>query len=352
MTTASPVRVARTCVFGAGQFGFALAKLLSDKHSQMPIRMYDPVESYVRSIQETRTHPVFFQGVTLGQNVEAFSDYKVAMEDADLIILAVPGQFTRNCVRDLAPVIKKEVILLNVAKALEPDTKKPLSEVVVEEMKACKHPYHFAALAGGMIADEVARQWPIAANVACEDIRVANHLQEVFSMPTFKVNPMTDVLGIELAGALKNVVAIGAGFFDGLKYEASSKAAFVSEAAREVRELAIVLGAERESFDVGTHAWLGDLLTTCFGQSRNRLFGELIGSGKTVEEALAELESQRKRAEGYLTARGFQQIAAEHGLHTPALDAIKAVLFDSLAVSEAILRMFELNPPNGGNKKQ
>jgi len=146
---------------------------------------------------------------------------------------------------------------------------------------------------------------------------------------------------VELAGALKNCIAIGAGFFDGLKYAASSKAAYMSQAAHEMRALAITLGANRDTFDLGTQAWLGDVLTTCYGDGRNRLFGELIGSGKKVSEALAILDAQRKRAEGYLTTQEFLNAAKARGLKTPVLAALVKVLFQDGDVRECIRSMFE-----------
>jgi glycerol-3-phosphate dehydrogenase (NAD(P)+) len=161
------------------------------------------------------------------------------------------------------------------------------------------------------------------------------------------VNTTSDILGVELAGALKNVVAIGAGFFDGLGYDMSSKAAYVSEAAREIRDLAVHLGAKRETFELGTHAWLGDLLTTSFGKSRNRLFGDYLGRGMTVQEALGELQKARKISEGYLTCKSFYEVAVQKGISTPILKVVYSVLWQNASVKEVLLHMFthEEMPP-------
>jgi glycerol-3-phosphate dehydrogenase (NAD(P)+) len=166
---------------------------------------------------------------------------------------------------------------------------------------------------------------------------VAAYVADLFQTTTFKLNISTDMLGVELAGALKNVVAIGAGFYDGLGYEMSSKGAYLSEAAKEVRELVVALGADRATFDVGTHAWIGDLLTTACGKSRNRLLGELLGKGLSIEKALAELDRQKKRSEGYLTSKSFYFVAKTHGIQTPLLDAIYRVLHGGSNVHQAIL---------------
>lgn len=239
--------------------------------------------------------------------------------------------------KHIVPLISQDIILVNLAKAVESGTNKYMSEVAREELEGkCKYNWWFVTISGGMIAEEVTKHWPIGADVACSDERVASYVLDMFETPTFKLHVTTDVLGVELAGALKNVVAIGAGFYDGLGYEMSSKAAFVSEAAAEVRELVVCLGAQRSTFDIGTHAWLGDLLTTCCGNSRNRLFGEYLGKGMSVDAAIAQLEKQRKRSEGYLTSKAIYAIAREKGIKTPFLDAIYRVLHAGSNVQQAI----------------
>lgn len=208
-------------------------------------------------------------------------------------------------------------------------------------MKGCPYKYYFAALSGGMIAEEVTRDCPIGADIACEDEETGKLLKTIFRSRTFRIEVSTDVLGVELAGALKNVVAIGSGFFDGLGLDTSSKAAYVSAISKEMRELAITLGGQKETFEIGGNAWAGDLLTTCFGKSRNRYFGELIGKGNSVSKALDILESEKKRSEGYLTTKSFHLIAHEKGLHTPLLDILYSVLFEDENVSTAVFKMFE-----------
>ena len=349
--------ISRVAILGAGAFGFALASLLSENHPRLPIVLYDPVKEFVDSIRDHHCHPVFHQGVIVPASVTATTSLPDAVRDANLIIFAVPGQFVRGAAKSLVPLLQKDrlqdpqrpCIILNVAKALEPDTHKPLLDVIGEELRAgssfsgpasqayLSQMYPLAVLSGGMIADEVSKHWPIGADIACANLDVARQLQSLFSSPTFKVNITRDVLGVQLAGALKNVVAIGAGLFDGLGYDDSSKAAFVSEAAREMKHFAMQLGAHAETFELGGQAWLGDLLTTCFGKSRNRYLGELLGKGKSVEEALHILEQEKKRAEGYLTTKAFYELAKENGLRMPILTILYGVLFSKKPVQRAIV---------------
>ena len=189
---------------GAGAFGFAIAKLISDKNPEMPIGLYDPVKSFVETIQDSGCHPIFHKGVKLPKTVHATMVVEEAIKDAQLIILAVPGQYLRGCIRSFIPFIEQDVIMLNVAKALEKKTNKPLSVVADEELIMLKHKYYFSALAGGMIATEVTKMYPVSADIACKSLNVASYLCTLFSSSTFKVVPTDDLVGVELAGALKN----------------------------------------------------------------------------------------------------------------------------------------------------
>lgn len=208
-------------------------------------------------------------------------------------------------------------------------------------MKTFQYNFYFAALSGGMIAEEVTKKFPIAADIACHSIEIGELLKSLFSSNHFKLQVTDDVIGVEIASALKNVVAIGAGIFDGLGYEASSKSAYISEMAREMKQLAIVLGAKEKTFEIGGHAWTGDLLTTCFGQSRNRYFGEMIGKGIPVKEALDILEKERKRSEGYLSTKSFYLVAKEHNINANILKQLYDILFEGKDVKECIYNMFK-----------
>jgi len=329
-------------VFGAGQFGFALANLIANNHLELPIVIYDPYKPFIEAIHATRQHPVFHKGVTLPKNVSTSFSVEEAIKGVDLVIIAVPGAFVRECVKSFAPLLEKEVILLSVAKALEPETHKYMSEVVDEEMKAgSKVKWCFTALSGGMLAEEVTKNWPIAADLASTDEEAGKKVALLLTANFFKVKTTSDLIGVELAGALKNVLAIGAGFLDGLGFDASSKAAYVSESALEMKKLAIALGARSETFELGSHAWIGDLLTTSFGNSRNRLFGELIGKGHSVKEALDILEQQKKRSEGFLSTKGFYEVAQSKGLKTPILKVLNDVLFEGHKISEIVWEIFK-----------
>eukprot|EP01126_Amoeba_proteus_P021350 TRINITY_DN2164_c0_g1_i4.p1 TRINITY_DN2164_c0_g1~~TRINITY_DN2164_c0_g1_i4.p1 ORF type:complete len:203 (+),score=51.34 TRINITY_DN2164_c0_g1_i4:1456-2064(+) len=199
---------------------------------------------------------------------------------------------------------------------------------------------YFTALAGGMIAEEVTQGVPIAADVACTNLSVGQMVVSLFMTPTFHLQCTTDVVGVELAGAFKNVLAIGAGLFDGLGLSISSKSAFVSMAACEFRGLAVAMGADPHTYGLGTHAWLGDLLTTCFGSSRNRLLGEMIGKGLSPGEALQKLHEERKIAEGYVTTKAFCDIGKNLRIEMPILENLTKILFFGAPVRETVYSCF------------
>jgi len=323
-------------ILGAGAFGFAMAKLLSDTHPEERITLYDPVREYIEGISRTRQHPVFHIGTALSGNVVCTTDLTAAVRGVRVLVLAIPAQLMRQAVRDLRIHIANDVILLNLAKALEEGTRKRMSEVIAEELAGISHRFAIATLSGGMIADEVAKGHPLVAEIGCSDRKAAKELQALVASPRFRVELNEDIVGVELAGSLKNVVAIGAGLFDGLGYSASSKSAFISHAAHEMKHLALLLGAKEHTFGPGSQAWFGDLMTTCFGNSRNRYFGELLGKGHSVTDALALLEQEKKRAEGYATTKVLHELVSKTALQVHALEQVYAVLYQGKPAKAAI----------------
>ncbi len=323
-------------ILGAGAFGFAMAKLLGDAHPEKKIILYDPVVEYIESISKTRQHPVFHKGIELKGNIAATTNLQAAVSGGRLIVLAIPAQLLRRALRDIKPHISGEVIFLNLAKALEEGTHKRMSQVIAEEMEGLQHPFHAATLSGGMIADEVARGNPLAAEIGCVNKAIARELQALFSSRNLRIEINDDIIGVELAGSFKNVVAIGAGFFDGLGYSASSKSAFISHASHEMKHIALALGAKEDTFGPGSQAWLGDLLTTCFGNSRNRYFGELLGKGHDAATALKMLEQEKKRAEGYATTKVIHDIILNSGLKSHAVAQVYAVLYEGKTAKQVV----------------
>lgn len=267
----------KIAILGAGAFGFAIAKLVAENQADKEIYIYDIKYEYIDHIRKTREHPVFHPKTKLPKHVHATNALKTAVTEADLIILAIPTTFVRQAIREFRDHITKNTIFLNLAKGLEHKTNMRVSQILDEELKAIHIEYEKCSLSGGMIAPEVIAKTPLCADLACENRETAKKVARMLWSDYFHLETSDDLVGVELAGALKNVISIGAGIFDGLGYGESSKSAFVSAAAEEMQSIAIAMGAKKETFGAGSQAWFGDLMTSCFGKTRNREFGELKG---------------------------------------------------------------------------
>jgi glycerol-3-phosphate dehydrogenase (NAD(P)+) len=323
----------KIAILGAGAFGFALAKIIGDKHvdTETDIYIFDIQKEYIDHIKETKTHPLFKEDGELADFIKATHSLKDAVDNSDLIILAVPSLYMRDVLKDVKPFLQKKTILLNIAKGLEQGTNMIMSNVIDDALGEVKDEHDICSLSGGMIAKEVILKNPLCAEIACVDIEVANRVSNMVENERFRIETTTDIIGIDLAGAFKNVVAVGSGIFDGLGYSESSKSAFVSYAAKQISELAFAMGAKKETFDVGSQAWFGDLMTSCFGKARNREFGEMIGKLGSVKKALEKLEKEKKTVEGYRTTKVVYDLMQKHKVKAPLIVMIYKVLYEGMS---------------------
>lgn len=319
--------IKKIAIIGAGAFGFAMAKIIGDKNSDKTIYIFDVQKDCISYIRCTRKHPFFHGHTKLSPHIIASHSLEETAKDADIVLLAVPSEYLRAVMKDIRLILKNNVILLNIAKGLEQKTNLVMSDVIKSEMKKSKIKYNVCSLSGGMIARDITKFNPLCAEVACTNLKIANKLVSVIENENLRLEATTDLIGVELAGAFKNVIAVGAGIFDGLGYGESSKAAFVSYASKEAQKLAISLGAKKRTFESGGQAWFGDLMTTCFGASRNRAFGELIGKTEDVEKAIEKMLNENKTVEGYKTSEVVYKIAKRKKINTPLLNMIYSVLY-------------------------
>ncbi|MGM5483091.1 MAG: NAD(P)H-dependent glycerol-3-phosphate dehydrogenase [Nanobdellota archaeon] len=318
----------KIAILGAGAFGFAIAKLIGENHMQKEIALYDVNPNFISHIESTREHPVFHESVKLPENIVVTKDLKEAVDRADLVVLAIPTKFFRDAIGKFKALLKDEVIFLNLAKGLELNTNMRISQIIEQELSSQKINYKICVLSGGMIAREVTLQNPLCAELACTDKQTAKAVARLLWSDYLRIETTDDVIGVGLAGAFKNVIAIGAGIFDGLNYGESSKSAFVSAAAMEIQNLALCMGAKKETFGPGTQAWFGDLMTTCFGASRNRELGEFIGKGMSVNDAVDSMLKENKSIEGYLTTGVVHSLSKNKNIKTPLLNDIYNVLYN------------------------
>jgi glycerol-3-phosphate dehydrogenase (NAD(P)+) len=319
----------KVSVIGAGGWGSALAQLLSSRGVPVTIWAHEPAQ--VEEINTSHTNKQFLPGVELNKTIRATASMEEAAQ-CDLCVVVPPSKFLPAVARQLRVAgLKSGVPLVCCTKGLAQDTGKLLTNVLADVFPA--NPV--AALSGPNHAEEVARGTPAAAVAAADDHNLADQIRDSFNTPTFRIYSVDDVAGVELGGALKNIYAIAAGISDGLGLGDNAKAALVTRSLAELVRLGTKLGGQRDTF-YGLSG-LGDLIVTCFSKhSRNRNVGERLGRG----EKWADIEkSMVMVAEGVPTARTAYAEARMHGIDTPLLDTVHAILFENLSPRDGLLRL-------------
>lgn len=319
-------------LIGAGSWGTALAWLLANNGCKVTI--WSAIESEIEMLKENREQKEKLPGVILSEDTIFTTDLKEAVEGMDFLVLAVPSPFTRSTSARLAEFVAKDQIIVNVAKGVEENTLMTLSEIIEEEIPQAK----VAVLCGPTHAEEVGKGMPTGIVVGCEDEKIALYLQDIFMSNVFRVYTSTDVRGMELGSALKNVIALAAGMADGLGCGDNAKAALITRGINEIARLGIAMGCNRDTFYGLTG--IGDLIVTCASMhSRNRRAGILIGKGATMEEAMEEVMMV---VEGVYSAKAAIGLAKKYNVPLPIIEQVNAVLFEHksarIALEELMMR--------------
>lgn len=276
-------KMAKVSVLGAGSWGTALSLLLCKNGHE--VTLWSALEDEVRMLCEKREHESKLPGVRLPEDMKITADLEDSLQDPDVAVLAVPSPFTRSTAHRMASFVKKGQIIVNVAKGVEEHTLMTLSEIISEEIPQAD----VCVLSGPSHAEEVGKGLPTTCVVSAEKRETAEYLQGIFMSPVFRVYTTPDILGVELGGALKNVIALAAGTADGLGYGDNTKAALITRGIAEISRLGTKMGARAETF-YGLSG-IGDLVVTCASvHSRNRKAGYLMGKGYTMQEAMDEVK--------------------------------------------------------------
>ena len=314
-------------VFGDGAWGTALAMNLLDNGHQVTI--WGAFPEYLREMAERRENYRFLPGVALPETLQFESDAELAVRTCDVILLATPTQFLRQVLKKMNGSVAPGRLVVNVAKGIEKETYLRISEIVKEELGFVT----FVDLSGPSHAEEVSRKVPTAVVAASNSIEAAETVQKIFMNENFRVYTSTDVVGVELGGALKNVMAIAAGIIDGMELGDNPKAAFMTRAIYEMGRLGELLGGRQATFS--GLSGIGDLIVTCTsGHSRNRHVGEELGRGKTLKTILDEMGMVV--AEGVPTALGAYTLARRVNATTPLIDSIYSILYNDYSAKAAL----------------
>lgn len=314
-------------VLGCGSWGTTLSVLLCEKG--LSIKIWEFSDEQVAIINQKRENVRFLPGIFIPEEIEITSCLEDVVKEAEVIVIAIPSQVVREVVKRVSPMITTDVVIVSAVKGLEISTMKRISEVLKEYLPA---EVKVGVISGPSHAEEVSRKIPTAVVSSAQDEKTAKFIQDIFLTPNLRVYTNTDLVGVELGGALKNIIAIAAGISDGLGLGDNTKAALITRGLVEIIKIGRILGAKESTF-LGLSG-LGDLVVTCTSKySRNRYLGEMIGQGSLLEDTL---DSMVMVAEGVPTTKAAYELAKKLDIELPITNEVYKVLFELKSPKQAV----------------
>ena len=318
--------MAKAGVIGSGSWGTALARVLSKNGHE--VTLWSRREEESRMLREERENKSKLPGVKLPDDILCTTDLERTVEGKDILVLATASPSIRSMAKKMAPYVASGQLIVDVSKGIEESTLMILTDVIAQEIPQCRA----AVLSGPSHAEEVGRDIPTTVVAGAKDRETAEYIQNLFMNKVFRVYTSPDMLGIELGGALKNVIALAAGAADGLGCGDNTKAALITRGIAEMSRLGVAMGGHIETFNGLTG--IGDLIVTCASMhSRNRRAGILIGQGKTMQEAMDEVKMV---VEGVNSAKAAKTLAEKYGIDMPIVQEVNQVLFEGKTAREAL----------------
>lgn len=316
-------------IIGAGSWGTAVAILLAKKGCN--VKQWVRRAELCSQMKETKENITYLPGVVLPSNIDISSDLEYCCKGSEVLVIATPSHAVRETVRAIKPFVTKEQTLVNLAKGIENETLMRMSQIIEEILPGNKA----VVLSGPCHAEEVARDIPTAIVSSARERKVAEYIQDIFMTPKFRVYTNPDMVGVELGGSLKNIIAIGAGIIDGLGFGDNTKAALMTRGIVEISRLGEAMGAKSLTF--AGLSGIGDLIVTCTSMhSRNRRAGIAIGQGKTIEEVLGETNMV---VEGVRTTKSAYDLAKKIGVEMPITEELYSVLFEKADVKNSVINL-------------
>ncbi len=319
----------KIAVIGAGSWGTALAMLLGDKGRDLSLWGYRP--EHIAALTKDRENRAYLPGYTLSKNITLTSSLKEAVTSRTMIVMVVPSHVYRQVFKELIPYLSPNSYIISATKGIENETLMTMIQIMEDELPKGLNA-RLGVLSGPSFAKEVADKIPTAVTVAANDIETAKGFQEAFFTELFRVYTSDDVVGLELGGPLKNIVAIAAGISDGLGYGTNTRAGLITRGLAEITRMGVAMGAKPMTFS--GLAGLGDLVLTCTGDlSRNRTVGLMLGRGKTLPDVLAEMKMV---AEGVKTTKSAWLLAKKMNVDMPILEQIYQVIYEDKPCADAV----------------
>lgn len=323
----------KVAVIGDGGWGTALAMVLNRNGHETTV--WGPFPEYLEEVRQSGENKTYLPGVKTPESIRWTSNHAEAVKEAGLVVLVVPSRFYKPVVEAFKPFIPANALIVSATKGLDEETHERMSEVAEEILEQ-----EVAVLSGPSHAEEVARGVPCAVAIAARDHDMAEKIQHLFLNDSFRVYTLEDVVGVELGGALKNVVAVAAGISDGLGFGDNTKAALMTRGIAEITRLGAALGAQPETF-MGLSG-IGDLMVTCMSKhSRNRGVGERIGKGETLEDIMG---SMKMVAEGVWNCQAAKELAGELGVSVPITEEVNAVVHEGKDPKKAMMDLMARAP--------
>jgi glycerol-3-phosphate dehydrogenase (NAD(P)+) len=331
-TETSTITNTRLAVVGGGSWGTALANLLGSKGFKVPFWIFE--KEVRQDIQESRENKTFLPGVVLSENIQPSNDLQAVVSERDLVLLVVPSHVMRQVSSGMREYVSPETVVVSASKGIENKTHLTMSGILAETLPHISKD-RVAVLSGPSFAKEVARGVPTVVTVASKNSDVAAFVQQVFATPMFRVYSSDDLIGVELGGSVKNVIAIAAGIIDGLGLGLNTRAALITRGMTEIRRLGVKLGANPRTFTGA--AGIGDLVLTCTGDlSRNHTVGKKIGQGMSLDQILSDMKMV---AEGVKTARSVYNLSVKLGVEMPICHETYKILHENASPKEAVHRL-------------
>jgi glycerol-3-phosphate dehydrogenase (NAD(P)+) len=330
----------RVAVLPAGSWGTAFGMVMADAGTE--VVLWTRRAELAVALEERHENPEYLPGVELPESLRATSDAGAALDGAQVVVLAVPSQTLRSNLERWTPMLPADCVLVSLMKGIELGTTRRMSEVIAEVTGA--GPERIAVISGPNLAPEIAQRQPSASVVACAEEAVAEKLQQICLTAYFRPYTNVDVVGVELGGAVKNVIALAVGMADGMGFGDNSKASIITRGLAEITRLGMALGADATTFS--GLAGVGDLVATCMSPlSRNRTFGESLGRGMTLEEVIG---ATRQTAEGVKSCESILALARSHGVDMPITEHVVAAVHDGLPPEEIVRRIMSRSAKSEG----